>query len=198
LCFPRFAGAPDFAFVSPNWFLALPVSCDLDLASQSPPPCVRLFAREDRHLTVAFLGAVSAERALAAFEAARPVLMEPLAVSFGAMKALGPRHRPSAFSALLDQGREDVERFIAQVRDLACETAGVRRDERPPLAHVTLARPRRAARDEERAAAVRWAEALRLPPVTVRLTELALYTWSEDRRQSLFRVERARGLDRAY
>ena len=180
--------------VAPNWFVALPVACALDLAPFAPPPCVRLFAASDLHITVAFLGPVSAEQAHAAFEAACAFSLRPLQISFGAIKALGPAHRPSAFSALLEQGRAEVEQSIGQIRNQICDAAGAARDLRPPLAHLTLARPRRSARPAERAQAMRWAESLVLPPVTAQLTQIALYTWNADRSQTLFHVERARTL----
>ncbi len=180
--------------MSSNWFVALPVVCALDLAPFAPPPGVRLFGAADLHITVAFLGPVSAERAQAAFEAARAFSLRPLQISLGAVQALGPKHRPSAFSAVLAQGRGEVEHSIGQIRDLVCDAAGAPRDHRPPLAHVTLARPRRAARPAERAQAVRWAQSLVLPTVTAHLTQIALYTRNADRTQALFHVERTRPL----
>ena len=173
-----------------NWFVALPIPLELDLSAFAPPRCVRVFGRHDLHITVAFLGRVTPERATAAFEAARSFSLQPLTVSLGRIKALGPVRRPSALSALLESGRSEVERCIGEVRDRVCDAAEVPHDPRPPLAHITLARPARSASTRERAEAIRWAESLELPALTARLGELALYTWSADRSQALFRIER--------
>ncbi|MFT3923829.1 MAG: hypothetical protein QM778_14950 [Myxococcales bacterium] len=184
----------DDSIVSANWFVALPISFELDLEQFAAPPGVRLFARADRHITVAFLGPVSPGRALAAFQAARDIPLKAIEVSLGAIEALGSPRRPSAFSALLARGRSEVEHAMGAVRALAWDAAEAQHDARPPLAHVTLARPRRAASHAERTRALDWARALALPEITARLTELALYTWSDDRSQTLFRIEQRAAL----
>ena len=68
------------------------------------------------------------------------------------------------------------------------QAAEARRDTRPPLAHVTFARPSRRAALAEQQNALRWAKALELGAPTVRLDKIALYTWSEDRKVTLFRI----------
>jgi 2'-5' RNA ligase len=174
--------------MAPNWFIAIPVPLGPESLALTPPPGVRLFAPSDLHITVAFLGNVTAERAKRAFEASRAIPLAPLRVTLGRVLPLGPARRPSAFSALLVQGREPVERAMGSVRGLAYEAAGVRRDERPPLAHVTLARPKRDARASERGVAAAWASSLVLPASELELSQLALYTWG-DRQNALFRIE---------
>ena len=99
-----------------NWFIALPVPSGAWLEALTPPPAVRLFTRHDLHLTVAFLGAVSEARALAAFACAAELPLAPLEISLAQVVPLGARRRPSAFSALLDRGRVEVERAVGAVR----------------------------------------------------------------------------------
>jgi RNA 2',3'-cyclic 3'-phosphodiesterase len=78
-----------------------------------------------------------------------------------------------------------------------CDAAGVRRDERPPRFHVTVGRPKRAPSPAERRAAIAWAKSK--PPVGARIVidRLALYTWSENRKERQFRIVRERPLQSA-
>lgn len=179
-----------------NWFIGLPAPLSFADALH-PPPGVRLVTSEDLHLTLTFLGPVDSVRALSAFEAARCFRLPATDISLSHVVGLGPRKRPSAFSALLDQGRADVEQAMFEARDALFDAACVPRDPRPPLAHLTLARPRRSASVEERTLAQAWAEGLDLHSFRTRLTRLALYTWSADRTTTQFRIERERLLDRA-
>jgi hypothetical protein len=52
----------------------------------------------------------------------------------------------------------------------------------------------RRATDEARAAGLVWAAALELRAVRARLDRIALYTWSENRRERLFRIVAERRL----
>lgn len=171
-----------------NWFVGLRVLGGEFLATLSPPPAVRLFAPSDLHVTVAFLGAVGEERARAGFALSTGLPLSPLDSELGAVVALGGRRRPSAFSALPLGHRAQIERAMSDVRDRVCDAAGARRETRAALAHVTLARPTRGASDAEVAAAKSWATALALGAPRVRIESVALYTWSDDRARSLFRI----------
>jgi 2'-5' RNA ligase len=174
--------------MSGNWFIALPVPAGAWFTSLAAPPGVRLFGPQDLHLTVAFLGPVAEARARAAFELADGFPLAARQVQLGAVKPLGNERHPSAFSALLSEGRTEVEHALAETRAALWERAGARVDTRPPLAHVTLARPERRADAAQRTAALRWASALELGAPSCALTRIALYTWSLDRRASLFRI----------
>lgn len=174
-----------------NWFIALPVASGPWFHALEPPPELRKFGPHDLHLTVAFLGPVGADAARRAFELARDFPLSPLRVRLGALAALGGRRRPSAFSALLSEGREQVERAMGLARDAMFVTARARPETRPPLAHVTLARPQRRATDAALRAAVRWAASVDLGAPTLELDRVALYTWSTDRAAALFRIDRS-------
>lgn len=170
----------------PNWFVGLRVRGGDFLAALSPPAHVRLFSADDLHITLAFLGAVDEARAHAAFAFAAQVRLPALETQLGAVRALGGRRRPSAFSALPMQHCDAIEASMSEVRDLMCDAAAVRRETRAALAHITFARPERRASDDEVHAAARWATALDLGHPRVRIDSVGLYTWSPDRSQRLF------------
>ncbi len=172
-----------------NWFVAIPIEAS-DWFSRvgEPPPGIRRFAPEDLHLTLAFLGAVGEDAARAAFERARAIPLAPCEVQLGALVPMGAARRFSALSAHLSQGEATVAAAIMAVRDDVCDAAGARRDLRPALPHLTLARPTRKATQSERAEALRWARALELGAPRVQLDSVALYTWFPERRERLFQI----------
>jgi RNA 2',3'-cyclic 3'-phosphodiesterase len=171
-----------------NWFIGLPVAAQgwLEALPPAPDGC-RRFAASDLHLTVAFLGSVSEDAARAGWAAVRwPD--SPVAVSLGAVVPMGSARRYSALSALLLEGRAAIEAAIARSRLAAYAACGARPDERPVKAHVTIARPLRSATNAQRQGALTWATGIAPPPATLRLDRVALYTWSDDRAASLFRI----------
>jgi 2'-5' RNA ligase len=174
--------------MSANWFIALPVPAGPWFEALQPPDGVRLFGASDLHLTVAFLGAASEAQAQAAFEHAPSFPLPALQVRLGPVECLGSKRRPSAFSALLLDGRAEVEAAMGAVRKQMWDAAQARHDERPPLAHVTLARPSRRATTEDVKQAAHWAKTLDLGAPSVCIDSIALYTWSEDRKHTLFRT----------
>jgi 2'-5' RNA ligase len=101
---------------------------------------------------------------------------------------MGNPQRYSALSALLVDGRETIEAAMGARRAAAFDAAGVPHEARPPKAHVTLARPKRDASSHARAEGLAWAAGLDLRAVRLRLDRVALYGWSEDRSERLFRV----------
>lgn len=180
-----------------NWFVGLPVPTEgwLDALLAEVPRRVRTFAPGDVHLTVAFFGRVSEEAARRGWAAADPTGHPPFRVRLGSLAPMGNPRRPSALSLLLDEGRDEAVRLIEALRDPVLAAAGARPDRRPPKPHVTVARPRRKASKPERREALAWAAAQ--PPVNAALTleQLALYTWSDDRPATLFRIVDTRPLD---
>jgi RNA 2',3'-cyclic 3'-phosphodiesterase len=182
--------------MTPNWFLGVPVDTGrwLEPLARSAPSSVRVFQADDVHMTVAFLGPVSDDAARRAWAAVRAVGTHAVEASLGKLAAMGNPRRPSALSVVVEQGHDELCALIAALRGPAWQAAGARPDGRPPLPHITIARPSRAATDRERRAAVEWA--LAQPPVNqqVRLTELVLFTWAVDRRERQFRAVEKRTL----
>jgi 2'-5' RNA ligase len=182
----------------PNWFFAFPIDGAFVLELPEPPPSIRRYHPEDVHLTLAFLGGVGeagAERALAALDqqlaAATPTALQ---VSLGEVVPMGSRSKYSALSALLDHGRQETSDCITALRDALTEAASGRREKRPAKPHVTIARPRSRATPDDRGAGLRWAAQLDLRALRARLDRIALYTWSEIRRERLFRIVAERRL----
>lgn len=161
--------------VTATWFIALPVAAGPWFEKLPPPPDkTSIFHPDDLHLTIAFLGRVGHDRALLGWERFRWPL-GPTKVSLGDVVGLGDPRKPSALSALLVLGREEVEGAMGDSRGAAIDGAGADPDERPPKAHVTLARPSRSAGSHERGRAVAWAKAIDLRGAEITLDRVALY-----------------------
>lgn len=161
----------------------------------SPPRRVRLFAAPDLHVTLGFLGAVEESAARAAwartgdFDSFRTVQG-----SFLGVEPLGNARKPSALSAIVEDGKAPLSAMISEARSPLLEAAGAREDTRPPLPHMTLARIQRRASGAERREALRWASTIDLSGATFRAESIALYTWANDRRERLFQTVEQRDL----
>jgi 2'-5' RNA ligase len=177
------------AAFAPNWFIAVPVEAGewYERIVTRPPDGFRKFHPDDLHMTVAFLGAVGHDKALAAWRALAWDL-GTVHATLGTVVPMGAPRRYSALSIELDRGRAEIERAIAATRDACCDAAGARRESRPAKAHITIARPSRNASDADRAAGLRWASQLSLAGQSITLRSVALYTWAEDRRVRQFRI----------
>ena len=180
-----------------NWFIGLPLAAGAWFEALEPPPGARLFHPEDLHITVAFLGRVGEDAARRAFAFAPAWPSPALSVSLGPMVPLGHPRRFSALSALLEEGRAQVEAAMARVRDVMADAAGAEREHRPPLAHVTLARPSRKADAEQRRGMLAWASATELRAPRVLLSALTLYTRAERSEARSYRAVDTHWLSRA-
>jgi RNA 2',3'-cyclic 3'-phosphodiesterase len=186
---------------SPNWFVAIPVAADgwLDGLIADAPDELRVFHADDLHMTVAFLGPCGEEAALAAFDTAEPWSSPAVAITLAALSPMGNPRRPSALSVLLERGGAEVSGIVTQLRPAMWRAAGATPDERPAKPHVTVARPRRRADDDERGRALAWAAGK--PPLEVDLSvsRLALYTRFDGKsppegRRRAFRIVSSRAL----
>lgn len=186
----------------PNWFVGLPLDDGwVPRAITGIPPGLRTFDGEDLHVTVAFLGDVDAD---AAYRAWRTVIEHDdgtprdlgpaFDLTLGGVLPFGPPAQPSALSVVPAEGDSACLDFIAAHRDRALRAAGCPSDRWPIRPHATIARIGRKATDEARAEALAWAAGVPPLGVTVQVSEVALYTWTDDRRKQLFRIVERRGL----
>jgi 2'-5' RNA ligase len=153
------------------------------------PSRVRVFGVSDLHVTLGFLGSVQEAEARKAWALIRGFeSFRPVTGSFEGVKPLGHPRRPSALSAIIDDGWDALSEMISEARQPLLEAAGAPPDDRPPLPHMTLARIQRRAKSAERRDALRWAEAIDLREASFNVTTVALYTWADDREARLFRI----------
>lgn len=182
--------------MTPNWFVALPIALPevyrriLDRAPREVHP----FHPDDVHITVAFLGAVSEEEALAAWEAAKSFALVPLSISLGKVVPLGNPRRPSALSATIEAGHTTIASAIGAARPAIERAANAKPDTRPPLPHATIARIARRADNAERRDAIAWARTIPPCETLIEVRTLALFTADETHQERRFKIVRARDL----
>ncbi len=182
--------------MKPNWFVAAPIPAASWLPSalaELPPEC-RGFDPRDVHMTVAFLGAMDPSRQAAVTAAMDRVSAEPFAIVLGELLALPSPKRLSALSFSVAEGEPAAKALIGQWRGDLIAAAGARPDPRPPLAHITVARPIRKYGPRGQRAGLDWARAVAPPKQRLVVDRLALYTWADDRRARQFKVVHERPL----
>lgn len=176
----------------PNWFIALP----FPPAALPPgtlrerPEGARLVERDDLHVTVAFLGAVGENRALAAWAELADCDEAAPTAALGPRACFGNPRRPSAFGLELDPGGSGtLARFIAAWRDPLRAATGLAPERRGVRPHVTLGRPpRRAGRSWDRRLSA-WLQ-VPTPAASVTFEQIALYTRAEAHSQRRFQTPR--------
>jgi len=179
--------------MKPNWFLGFPLRAAPWLEALTPPPRgARVFAEDDVHITFAFLGAVSEKAAMAAWEVSLSLDISATVFPSGPIRAFGNPRNPSAW-AVEPSGVDGLVAALA-LRNLALEAAQAPLDTRPPRPHATLVRPRRDASHDGHWQLANWAETQQLPDLPLVVDRLALFTWSEARRERLFSVVAERTL----
>ncbi|MEM7435938.1 MAG: 2'-5' RNA ligase family protein [Myxococcota bacterium] len=174
--------------MTPNWFIGFPMQVEGLWPLPDPPRRVRVFAEEDLHCTLVFLGAVGADEAKRGWSVAREMAFEPVQGRFDEVRALGNPSKPSALSAIVGDGSRPLASMIDRARRPVAEAVGARVDARPPLPHMTVARIQRRAGPDERRAALSWAQSLDVRHASFRVGSLGLYTWAEDRAHRLFQI----------
>ena len=175
--------------MAPNWFIAFPVQVDGLRLHPAPPPRVRVFATSDLHVTLGFLGSVGESDARRAWDLIGDFpSFHGVTGSFSGIEPLGHPAKPSALCAMVAAGRDPLAEMISEARKPLLHAAGAPKDTRPPLPHMTLARIQRRANAHERRQALRWAQTIDLRSVTFTAPSVALYTWSDERQERLFRI----------
>ena len=182
----------------PNWFLALPLPAEVApawlAAAAAAPPELRRFHPDDLHLTLAFLGPCEEGPARAAWQALHGLVHPPISIRAGGWRALGAPAAPSAYGLTLAEGHEALCGLLRDWGAKALAAAGCRPERRSPLPHLTLLRPSRRQAADLREPMAAWMASAPLPQQPALLSQLALYTWADDRRQRLFRIVCSRTL----
>ena len=181
----------------PNFFVGFPVGLPfsvrswLKAISQEAPEFLKMFAESDLHITLAFLGPLEPQQVIRVLEEVSRIQMVPFQARFGCMCMLPSPGRCSALSLKFLEGREKLEEFMQNWGKKIVEAVGKEPDSRPPLPHMTLARPRRwTAEIKEKT--ILWMNELVMPQELVDIGSPVLFTRSEDRRRRLFmRIDHA-------
>jgi len=178
--------------MTPNWFVAWPVTGAkewlADLEARAPGG-LDFLDPADLHVTLAFLGRYEpvACRKLAGL--LKTLAIPSISASPGECIALPQPRRFSALSFLLNSGRSETEKLITKWRDRICRDVGAKLETRPPLPHLTVARPQRRIGEEDRAAALDWIEQLpKKSGVSLQLESPRIFTWSERDSTARYRI----------
>lgn len=176
-----------------NWFIALkaPIDLRLDPLLVNIPSKMRIFTSTDRHITLAFLGNCTQSEAYAAWERACQALPHVQELQPEKLALMGPPKKPSAVAITFQNPRRLIH-WMTEHRSEILANAQRPPAKYPPLPHMTIARPNRRARDEERQAMMDWCTHTEVSLPKIGFHNIALYTWSTDRRAHLFqRIEEA-------
>ncbi len=174
-----------------NYFAALPAHVPhdvIDFVRADAPPDLRWMHPEDLHLTLAFFGHENPERHPAVGEVLARIPFTGAEVTLGPLLALPKAQRCTALAFALADGRDELAELIATWRGPLLEAAGCAPDDRPPLPHLTVARPPREHTRAGKEKLLKWAEQLRSPATSLRILPPALYGWSHQRHHRSFRV----------
>ncbi|WP_448518169.1 2'-5' RNA ligase family protein [Rhodoflexus sp.] len=177
--------------IAPNWFVALPVRPTehlLEALAETAPPQVRLFAPDDTHLTIAFMGAMPKERVQDVLNIMEEIDFDPFTIRLAKLIPLPSPKHTSALSYTVGTGNEIVVALIKQWRDLLLSAGGAAPDKRPPLPHLTIGRPLRKFGNHAQEIGRQWAAQLPTIAFEAKIESVALYTWSDDRRYNQFKI----------
>ena len=176
--------------MKPNWFVAFPVPASdwLETVLATLPATCRPFQPTDVHMTLAFLGAMDPAQKDDVIAAMNQIKAAPFEVTLGQMLALPNPKRVSALSFALQDGKENAARLMGLHRDALYRAATARPDTRPPLPHITIARPIRKFKAEGQKDAREWAQQVKPPGLVILINQIALYTWADDRRFKQFKI----------
>lgn len=173
-----------------NWFVGLPVQDTgwfAGVVGESPHG-LRIFNANDLHLTVAFLGQCNFQYTDDIKKIIDTISFTPFTITFDQLTTFPPERRPTVVSFTLREGYDETCGLIRRWREPLLTAGHARPDTREPLPHVTVARIHRDAGYREIEDISAWAFSRTVPPVSVAIDRVALYTWADDRRERQFKV----------
>lgn len=128
---------------------------------------------DDLHMTVAFLGKIGEEAALAAFdEVVGAVDAPPIAATLDTVKVLG--RNGTQVTLIPSDGNEEAAALMSAIKDPLELASGREPSERAPLPHVTVAEPLVSA-SKRKEAAVAWAQNASPTPAPMTIDTVGLY-----------------------
>lgn len=179
--------------MTPNWFVAWPVSGLDDLLAElkrEAPGGLHFLDPSDVHVTFAFLG-----RYEPVIEGKMARVLETLPLSgidagTDELIALPQPRRFSAIAFTLRTGLVDANAQIAKWRARICREAGAPIDTRAKLPHLTIARPDRRIGADDRQAVLDWLDEINASPrrAACRLERPRLYTWTDRMSERRYRL----------
>lgn len=173
----------------PNWFVGIPVYLPtLENMLHNLPKSCRGFHPHDLHMTVAFLGSMQLQWKPNVIALMKTLIGSPLTITLGGVRALPSPRKASAFCLEIDMGHQVVCDWMASWRSPLITGGRGRQDKRPPLPHITIARPLRKAGEKGREEGLAWLRGLEIPETQIFIDRLALYTWAENRDERLFQI----------
>ncbi len=176
--------------MSPNWFIGFPVHPGdwYEQVITGMPAGIKSLNKDDLHMTFAFFGPAGESLARCAWEAAIDLSLSPVNFTFGPIEPFGNPAKPSAFALTLDKGKNQAIAYMEAHQAGLLAIAGAGPEKYTPRPHITIARPPRSASDELRAEGIAWLESVVPPEPELTLDQLALYTWSDDRKKQQFKI----------
>ncbi len=183
--------------MKPNWFAAFPIPAQdwlPETLKGLPEQCLG-FQVEDIHMTIAFFRAMDPSRAQDVIQFIKTIQAKPFEIQLGSVLTLPTPKRFSALAFSLSTGREKACEYIGAFRDGLSQAAHTQSENRPPLAHITIARPKRKYGPGGQRVAREWASKIKPAKDRLLVDRIALYTWSEDRQTRQFQKVYERTLE---
>jgi 2'-5' RNA ligase len=174
-----------------NYFAALPVRVPggwLEALRDGAPQALRWFHPDDLHLTLAFFGREREDRVPPVLDLLRKIPYSGSTANAGRLLALPSRRRFSALSFELLDGRDTVATLIGNWRNRLLVAAGCPADTRPPLPHLTIARPARRHPAFSKRTILDWLAGVGPPAAEIEILPAALFGWSDERPRRQFRL----------
>jgi len=174
-----------------NSFVAAPienVGYWFDNYLENRPNAVRVFHPEDLHMTIAFLGKISADQQAAVIQAMEKLAHAEFEISFHRLVALPNAKRMSALSFSVNAGFQEAVNLIETWRAPIFKSISTEVETRPALPHITIARPERRANSQERKSILGWLKTVEAPRLKIPINRVALYTWSDNRKETQFKI----------
>lgn len=176
-----------------SWFVAF----DAPLALEAPavPTMVRRIDPRDFHATVAFFGACGEKRAIKGWtqlerDSSLPLVFEAQTDGCSLFGGKTPR------AIAVELTSAPLMLWMEQVRPRLLTAANAAPDTRKIRPHITVARIKHKANEQERHEAQQWMEQLEVRETSLVLSTLALFTWNESTAGPRYKRVRSLQLER--